>query len=239
MANNTESRVPLSYRDHSTVSKYPHAATLMAVIESLEEQLQASPVAIDQAMRMNRQSIKKLREVSNTEGFRNCQSCPLLMTTIMDLVVGLYEVVIITIKHPEDGEAPNTSANQTNPYWNQTSSRYPVNTSEVSSNASSPGSALSSGSEAPLFQFGCLEFDPDEQEIFRTAMIRRDLRKCKDMIRYCSQEGLQRKRKADALTGAAELRRSVNGQIHANCYKEMEWRVEELLISLPASCGHS
>ncbi|KAJ5497672.1 hypothetical protein N7453_006723 [Penicillium expansum] len=36
---------------------------------------------------------------------------------------------------------------------------------------SSPGSAISGGSEPPLFQFGRLEFDPDEQEIFRTAMV--------------------------------------------------------------------
>lgn len=234
MADQIESGVPLSYRDRSTVSKYPHAAALMAIIESLEEQIQISHVAIDQAMRVNRQSIKKLQEVSNTEGFQSCQSCPLLMTTIMDLVVGLYEVVIIALKHPEE-----EGASQKSSHGNQIPSRYPSDTDEVSSNTSSPVSAFSSGSDVPVFQFGCLEFDPDEQEIFRTAMIRRDLRKCKDMIRYCSQEGSKRKRTADALIGAAGLRRPVNGKIQANCYEELEWRVEELLISLPSSCGHS
>lgn len=171
LAEQTDERVPPSYRDPSVVAGYTHTAALMKIIESLEEQLPISRVPIDQAMRLNRQAMAKVREVSNTDEFRRCQRCPLLVATVLDLVVGLYELVLLFIQRPASEGDTVSLADQNNLPWPQSPFQQRARTGEMPSGGSSPGSAISDGSEPPLFQFGRLEFDPDEQEIFRTAMV--------------------------------------------------------------------
>ncbi|KAJ5976719.1 hypothetical protein N7501_000061 [Penicillium viridicatum] len=234
--------IPPSYRDKSVMSAYLHAATLMKTIECLEEQLQTPQVPIDQAMRLNRQAMAKVREVSKTDEFRRCHSCPLLVATIMDLVVGLYEVVILPTERPAGEEDAVPLGDENNLPWRNSLFQQPAEISEIpSSSGSSPRSAISGGSEPPIFQFGCLEFDPEEQEIFRAAMMRRDLRRCIETIQYCNQEILQQQTRAAGLrsgpgNGAFQPTRPSN-KIHTQWYQEMGYRTKELLAALPAQCS--
>lgn len=242
LAERIDARVPPSYRDPSVVSDYPHVAALMKIIEYLEEQLQIPRVPIDQAMRLNRQAMAKVREVTDTDEFRRCQSCPLLVATVMDLVVGLYELVILCIQHPA-GEGDATSlADHNNPPSRHNPSQKPADPGEMPSDGSSPESAISSGSEPPVFQFGCLEFDPDEQEIFRAAMVRRDLRRCVETIQYCTQEIIQRQSQATNLRGGplggVLQSRGPSNNVHTQWYQEMGYRAKDLLAALPAQCSH-
>lgn len=243
LAQQTDARapIPLSYRDKSVMSAYPHAATLMMTIECSEEQLQTPQVPIDQAMRLNRQAMARVREVSKTDEFQRCHSCPLLVATTMDLVVGLYEVVILSTQRPAGGEDAVPLGDENNLPWRNSLFQQPTETREIPSSGSSPRSAISGGSEPPLFQFGCLEFDPEEQEIFRAAMMRRDLRRCVDTIQYCSQETLQQqKQTADLRSGPRDggfQPRRRSDKIHIQWYQEMEYRTKELLDALPAQCS--
>jgi hypothetical protein len=242
-AENTDAKVPSSYRDRSVVSQYPHVAALMRIIECLEEQLQVPRVLIDQAMRLNRQAMVKVREVSKTDEFRRCQSCPLLVATVMDLAVGLYELVILAIQRPA-GEGDTVSLPDQNKVpWQKSPFQQPSGIDEMPGGGSSLRSSISGGSEPPLFQFGCLEFDPDEQEIFRAAMVRRDLRRCVETIQYCSQEILQRPRQSGNLHSGPLSRgvlqyRTPSTHAHTQWYQEMGYRAKELLAALPAQCGH-
>ncbi|KAJ5374356.1 hypothetical protein N7517_006362 [Penicillium concentricum] len=68
------------------MSHYPHPAARMNSIEYLEEQLQILQIPIDQAMRLNRQAMAKIREGSKTVEFRRCQSCPLLVVTMIEII---------------------------------------------------------------------------------------------------------------------------------------------------------
>ncbi|KAF7519317.1 hypothetical protein PCG10_010071 [Penicillium crustosum] len=243
LAEQNEARAPVSpsYRDNSVISAYPHAAALLKTIECLEEQLQTSQVPIDQAMRLNRQAMAKVREVSKTDEFRRCHSCPLLVATIMDLVVGLYEVVILSTQRHAGNEDAVPLEDGNNMPWHNSLFQQPVETSEMPSSGSSPRSAIGGSSEPPLFQFGCLEFDPEEQEIFRAAMMRRDLRRCVETIQYCSQEILQQQKKASDLCSGPRNRgfqsRRPSNKIHTQWYQEMGYRTKELLIALPAQCS--
>ena len=210
----------------------------MRTIECLEEQLQVPQVPIDQAVRLNRQAMAKVREVSNTDGFRRCQSCPLLVAIIMDLVVRLYELVVLSMQCPAgEGEGDDVSFPGRQSPFQQAAGMG----GERPSGGSSPGSANSGGSEPPIFQFGCLEFDPDEQEIFRAAMVRRDLRRCVETIQYCSQEIPQRQATSlrnGPLSRGVSLSRKPSDHVHTQWYQEMGYRVKELLAALPVQCGH-
>jgi hypothetical protein len=72
----------------------------MSVSNCFEEQLQVPRIPIDQLMQLNRQAMVKVREVSKTEVFRRCQSCSLLVATVIDLAAGLYGLVILSILKP-------------------------------------------------------------------------------------------------------------------------------------------
>ncbi|CAI7585694.1 unnamed protein product [Penicillium discolor] len=240
LAEQPDARAPISpsYRDKSVISAYPHAAALMKTIECLEEQLQTPQLPIDQAMRLNRQAMAKVREASKTDEFRRCHSCPLLVATIMDLVVGMYEVVIHSTQRPAGKQDVIPLGEENNLPWRTYVFQQPAETSEMPCSGSSPISAISGGSEPPVFQFGCLEFDPEEQEIFRAAMMRRDLRRCVETIQYCSQEILQQQKKVADLRGGPrnwgfQSRRPSN-KIHTQWYQEMGYRTKELLATLPA-----
>lgn len=243
LAQQTDARapIPLRYRDKSVTSAYPHTAALMMTIECLEEQLQTPQAPIDQAMRLNRQAMARVREVSKTDEFQRCHSCPFLVATIMDLVVGLYEVVILSTQRPAGEEDAVPLGDENNLPWRNSLFQQPMETSEIPSSRSSPRSAISGGSEPPLFQFGCLEFDPEEQEIFRAAMMRRDLQRCVETIQYCSQEILQQQKPtADLRSGPRDgsfQPRMPSNKIHTQWYQEMGYRTKELLVALPAQCS--
>ncbi|KAJ5107496.1 hypothetical protein N7456_004171 [Penicillium angulare] len=240
LAEQTEARVPSSYRDQSVVSNYPNTAALMKMIEYLEEQLQIPRVPIDQAMRLNRQAMKRIRDVSKTEDFQRCQSCPLLVATVMDLVVGLYELVILSVQHPASEADDSLSPDQNGVLSRKSPIQQPD--IEMQGSESTPETTFSGDLQAPLFRFGCLEFDPEEQEIFRAAMIRRDLRRCVETIQFCNHE-VMKQRQAARSRGTpgkepSPSSRESNEHVHTQWYQEMAYRVKELLNGLPAQCSH-
>lgn len=231
----TAAHVPREYHDKSVVAQYPHAATLISVIEYLEGHLQIAKIPIDRAMRSNRDAMAKVRATIDSDEFRRCQSCPSLVATIMDLVVSLYEVVILSMQSPigEDGMIS----------WPELTR--PPGETENPLRPSSRGSSGGSGGIArPLFQFGCLEFDPDEQDIFRNAMMRRDLGRCVETIQHCSQGARERQNRAADLNGAhhnsgrMRLTRSGADRAQLQWYLEMEHQATMLLETLPAKCRH-
>ncbi|GFG13148.1 hypothetical protein IFM5058_06303 [Aspergillus udagawae] len=118
-------------------------------------------------MLLNRQAILKVRDILGSHEFQHCQSCLSLVATVMGLVVGLYEVVSITIHQPATATRGG-----------------PIPDSSPSELAPSAPSVIGMS----VFRFGSLEFDPDEQEIFETAMVRRDLSRYIEAIRHCSQK---------------------------------------------------
>ncbi|RMJ23879.1 hypothetical protein PHISP_05249 [Aspergillus sp. HF37] len=227
--------VPRGYRDKSTVSHYPHAATLMSVIEYLEAHSQLARLPIDQAMRSNHDAMTKVRAVIDTEEFRRCQSCPSLVATIMDLVVSLYELVILSIESPASVDGLVS--------W-PASARGPDEMGDPFGESNRGPSSVGGGKERPLFQFGCLEFDADEQEIFRNAMVRRDLGRYIDTIQHCSREIQQRQSRAaepnggDFNSGGLRVTRSGTDRAQLQWYQEMKHQATGLLTSLPAKCGH-
>lgn len=134
-------------------------------------------------MQSNRDAMFKVRAAINSEESKRCQSCPSLVATIMDPVVSLYDLVLLSIQ---------------NPAYEDEIMSFPVADSlsdelENSLNGSSRESSCGSGSKTrPLFQFGCLGFDSDKQEIFRNATMRRDLRRYIETIHLCRREIQQR-----------------------------------------------
>lgn len=231
----TAAHVPPEYRDKSTVLQYPHGAALMGVIEYLEYHLQITRVPIDQAMRSNRDAMSKVRAAIDSEEFKRCQSCPSLVATIMDLVVSLYELVILSIQNPtdEDGIMSLPTVDQI------------PDELENSLNGSSRGSSSDAGGkERPLFQFGCLEFDSEEQEIFRNAMVRRDLGRYIETIHHCRREIQRRQDRSAEINGSyhnprgLRLTRPGTDRARLKWYQEMENQANGLLTSLPAKCRH-
>ena len=220
------------YRDQSVISNYPHTAALMKMVEFLEEKLQIqSQVPIDQAMLLNRKALTKIRDVRKTNEFQHCRSCPLLVATVMDLVVGLYELVIPTIQQRPASEAM--------PDHNSMLSEQSARTLDETRRGGSVSSAAAShGNSEALFYFGCLEFDPDEQEMFRAAMIRRDLRRCVETIQFCNQEMMKQRKASLRVPPDNNASLSTDEHVHTGWYQEMAYRVKDLLAGVPALCDH-
>lgn len=222
-----------TYRDKSVVSQHPHAAALMEIVESLEGHLQNPRAPIDRAMLLNRQAILKVRDILGSHEFQRCQSCPPLVATIMDLVVGLYEVVSITIHQPTNA-AHSGSTLDSSPFLSTGQSEIPSELAPTAPYAH----------DVPVFQFGCLEFDPDEREIFRNAMVRRDLVRCIEAIRHCSREIHRRQQlgnqedKTAVQHGGFRSTRSCTDRVQLQWYQEMEHQAVRLLASVPVRCSH-
>ncbi|KAL3469602.1 hypothetical protein BJX99DRAFT_68496 [Aspergillus californicus] len=125
--------------------------------------------------------------------FQSCQSCLSLAATIMDLVVGLYAAVSLIIHPPAntDSEGSNDS--------NISAGSEKVRKIEIGKLASS----VTIAQGVPMFKFGCVEFDPDEQEIFLNAMMRRYSGRCIETIRHCSREVRRRQQPGSQQTGTA------------------------------------
>ncbi|KAE8168318.1 hypothetical protein BDV40DRAFT_294861 [Aspergillus tamarii] len=209
---------PKPYRDRSVVSQYPHAAILMETVELLECHLQNPGPPIDQAMLLNRQAMVTVRDILGSHEFQRCQSCPSLVATIMGLAVGLYEIIFITIIRPATtthGESiPESSLSESAP--------------------SAPGVRA-----VPAFRFGSLEFGPDEQEIFRNAIVRRDLAHCIETIRHCRQEIYQRQQLGEQQDrtaiqdGGFQSTKLCIDRIQLQWYKELEEQTVRLFASVP------
>ncbi|MCJ1251407.1 hypothetical protein MMC30_008640 [Trapelia coarctata] len=71
--------------------QYPHVAALSQIIALLEAHIQYKDVAIDEIMRVNKASIADTTKIMNCEEYKMCKSCVILASTVMELVVTLYE----------------------------------------------------------------------------------------------------------------------------------------------------
>jgi hypothetical protein len=224
--------VPPSYRDKALTSQYQHAAGLMNLIERLEDLLQTSRVPIDQAMQVNRQAMSKIREIIKMEEFRRCRSCPALVATMLDLALGLYELVTLSV-----GRCPAETGRVCRP--DQSDASLQENLSLSSGDSMS--SPATTADDPPPFQFGCLELDQEEQANLRRAILRRDLRQCRETIQYCGTEiPRQQTQPTNPHEGGNNVpSRLSSAQVHAQWYEDMERRALELSTSPSLVCTHT
>lgn len=233
--------VPAAYRDTNAVARYPHAAMLMGIIDDLESCLQQT-APVDQVLNLNRTSMAKLPSIMEMEGFKACNSCPILAATVLDLVVGMYSMTISPVQAiPQEGEVSVTG------------SAYPVGGLPLGSyspplqslsqpaltdigNVTTSAPEASSAASQPAFAFGCLELEPEEQAILLNMVLKRDLRKCLEVIQSF-RRGMQKRweESQDNFRGTAKNVSIVSSsRAQEIWYSEIEEKAEELLQLLLA-----
>ncbi|CEJ81242.1 hypothetical protein VHEMI01382 [[Torrubiella] hemipterigena] len=236
--------VPEYYRDEAAVAPYPHATALMNMIDELETCVQLASAPIDQILSMNRGVLSRLPSIIDMDGFKVCHSCPTLLTTVMDLVVALYDMVVSTIHSPANTTADmeyieSSGGNSTLPSGNDALDTTAPSTTTIFPPPDSNGS----GSQAlPAFSFGCLELEAEEQAMFRNQILQLDLNKCVKVIQACAQVA---KRKFELATISGGKERSHSGmkgdyshktqELQKQWYSDVERRTNTLLEVLRAS----
>ena len=86
---------------------YPHIYSLGRIIGLLEGHIQNKTTAVDEVMRVNKACMTEIAEIMNTQFFRRCKSCRMLVLTAMDLVITLYELGV-----SEDVKSTSQSSSQ-------------------------------------------------------------------------------------------------------------------------------
>ena len=76
----------------NTENTYPHIYSLSRIIGLLEGHIQNKATAMDEVMRVNKACMTEIAEIMDTQFFRRCKSCRMLVLTAMDLVITLYEL---------------------------------------------------------------------------------------------------------------------------------------------------
>ena len=71
---------------------YPHICSLGKIIGLLEGHIQNKATSVDEVMRVNKACMTEIAEIMNTQFFKRCKSCRMLVLTAMDLVITLYEL---------------------------------------------------------------------------------------------------------------------------------------------------
>ena len=71
-------------------NSFPQVWNLAKTIGLLEELIQRPSIAIDEALRVNKFCMANVKEVMESEFFRKCKSCTMLILTAMDLIITLY-----------------------------------------------------------------------------------------------------------------------------------------------------
>ena len=71
--------------------EFPYISALGTIIGLLEGHLQNKATAIDEVMRVNKECMTKIVVIMNSEVFKRCKSCRMLILTALDLVITLYE----------------------------------------------------------------------------------------------------------------------------------------------------
>ncbi|KAI1105356.1 hypothetical protein F4804DRAFT_140239 [Jackrogersella minutella] len=82
---------PLSSTDHGSPVPMGHVIGLCKMVQLLETQIQSKTTAIDKIMRMNQTCITGVVKITEESDCMKCKSCPSLISTIMELIVTLYE----------------------------------------------------------------------------------------------------------------------------------------------------
>jgi hypothetical protein len=142
-----------------------------------------------------------------------CKSCPALISTIMELIVTLYEGTTSANANPSSTDSQQQQQQQEEP--------------QSSSTLVSP-TALSAKPNGPFLQFGVFELDPEEQTAIRNRIIRKQAQECVQIIQM-----LKRLFEADSEGGRPDTTQSM---ALGNWCAGMEKRMNSLISSLtPAS----
>ncbi|CAD6585413.1 MAG: hypothetical protein ASARMPREDX12_001991 [Alectoria sarmentosa] len=76
----------------SLPGSFPHISALGKIIGHLEGHIQNKAIGVDEVMRINKTCMTGITEIMNSEVFKSCKSCRMLILTAMDLVITLYEI---------------------------------------------------------------------------------------------------------------------------------------------------
>ena len=142
------------------VPRYPHVEQPASLIDTLETYMQLPVMSIGRALRINRHILKSLRAISNLECFKSCRSCLALVATTFDMVVGLYNAAIRN--KPTCASADHSPAGETGHELLPSPTRRSI---------------AGSTNVAPIFRFGSLELEPEEQALLRKQITKMDLQK--------------------------------------------------------------
>lgn len=233
---------PELYRDNSITGDYPHTAALVAIVGTLESYVQQNMITIDQIVLLNRRAMTQLPYIMDMAEFKTCQSCPALVATVLDLVVCLYDIAINPTQLLVDQEDHHMQNKHTD---FASANVQAVSPQESIQSGSVPQDDLSVSERRiarnkPNFSFGCLELEPEEQDMLRNQILKRDLRKCITTIQSCHQDS-QRRQSTGATVGSQQhgynLKKSLvssSDRLQERWYKELEHKVGELLASVLA-----
>ncbi|CAM1502571.1 Fc.00g073470.m01.CDS01 [Cosmosporella sp. VM-42] len=235
------------WHDSTSLKRYPHAAALTGVIESLERCSLSTTSTMDQIMSVNRKAMTSLPPIMAMDGFKLCHSCPTLVPTSLDLILSMYESALDSmqsdpadnvqaIEHWNDGSIGSQSRGS--PSGPALSPPDLMMADAWTSSSSNTSSLMRQG--RPIFYFGCLELEPDEQVMLRDVVLKRDLLKCLETIRSC--HGEWKRQQQAQLTQAAPCenhqppgrkRQSLANRKHLEeWYQEMQEKARELLASV-------
>ncbi|UNI23708.1 hypothetical protein JDV02_009512 [Purpureocillium takamizusanense] len=78
-------------------AQFVHVVALCKMVRLLESHVQTKSTAVDEVMRLNQACIRDISKISAKKEYMQCRSCPALISTIMELIVTLYEDIT---KHP-------------------------------------------------------------------------------------------------------------------------------------------
>ncbi|VUC31142.1 unnamed protein product [Clonostachys rosea] len=192
--------VPIGYRDTTAVARYPHAAALMGIIDSLESCIQRETAPMVQVLSLNRTALVRLPAIMVMEGFKACNSCPILAITALDLVVGMFNGVLSSMQVASQqggmsvmGDADCAAELAVESSLLPMRSTNPPSLADAGNKitpTSEAASAVRSVSDATqcTFTFGCLELEQEEQVILRNVLLKRDLLKCVKTIQSFRHE---------------------------------------------------
>lgn len=70
---------------------FPHVHALAVIIKTLEAHAANNKIAIDEAMRINQACMAKITKIMELKEYKICTSCPMLVSTALDIMLSLYE----------------------------------------------------------------------------------------------------------------------------------------------------
>jgi hypothetical protein len=200
-------------------TQYAHVVALCKMIRLLENHVQTKSMAVDEVMRLSQACIRDISRISANKEYMQCKSCPALISTIMELIVTLYEGTT---------SAANANANSTTPQQQQQQQQQQEEPQSSTSTLVSPSAALCAKPNGPFLQFGVFELDPEEQTAIRNRIIRKQAQECVQIIQM-----LKRLFEADSEGGRPDTTQSM---ALGNWCAGMEKRMDSLISSLtPAS----
>jgi hypothetical protein len=139
--------------------KYPQLYALSQMIAFLESFVTTKEAAIDEVLRINQAYVAEITKMIDHVQYKQCNSCPMLALTAMELILALYENAIF----------PGS--------WKQIDS-----TCTPSSPPPTPVNNL------PNLQFGVFMMDPQEKIAFGKRIICKELQRYTNVTKMLSSE---------------------------------------------------